>query len=178
MAELNTLARPYAKAAFEFSLAADNLSTWSQALSLAATITNDSQVKELLSNPSFNAEQMLSLFIAVFGDEADEKFLNFLKVLSVNNRLATLPAIAVQFDALKADHEKTVDVELTSAVALTPEQQQLFMDKLTVRLGRKVTIHNHIDASVIGGLIVKAEDLVIDGTVRGKIAKLTETLIS
>ncbi len=178
MSELNTLARPYAKAAFEFSHTADNLDVWSEALSLAATITNDPQVKNVLNNPSFEAEQLLSLYLAVIGEGSDLNFINFLKVLSVNERLATLPAIAEQFEVLKADHEKTVEVELTSAVALTQEQQQLFIDKLENKLGRTVTIHNHIDKSVIGGLIVKAEDLVIDGSVRGQIAKLTETLVS
>ncbi|PIP79388.1 MAG: F0F1 ATP synthase subunit delta [Gammaproteobacteria bacterium CG22_combo_CG10-13_8_21_14_all_40_8] len=182
MAELNTLARPYAKAAFEFALESGNLDVWSQALSLAAFIADDSQVKDLLSNPSVNAEQLVKLFVAIMNDNlkgevTDEKIVNFLKTLSTNNRLSTLTAIAKQFETFKANHEKTVNVELTSAVALTSEQQTLFISKLESKLGRKVTIINHIDASVIGGLLVKAEDLVIDGTVRGKIAKLTETLL-
>lgn len=178
MAELSTIARPYAKAAFEFALQQKALNDWSVSLVLATTIANDSQVKSLLNNPAIDSEQLLSVFLTVGGTELEETFKNFLKVLSANGRLAATPDISLQFDVLKAEHERTIDVELTSAVALNEEQQKLFADKLSEKLGREVTIQNHVDTSIIGGLLIKAEDMVIDGTVRGKIAKLTESLAS
>jgi len=178
MVELNTLARPYARAAFEFALDGKDLDGWLSLLNLAAEIAADPQVNDLLTNPTIADEQTLSLFMAVGGKSFEGHFAHFLSLLCENKRLTVLPDILNLFLQLKAHHERTVDVELTSAIALNEAQQEIFAKKLKAKLGRNVTLHNTIDASLIGGVIVKAEDLVIDGSVRGKIAKLADTLAS
>ncbi len=176
MAEFSTIARPYAKAAFESSLESKALAEWSSVLELLALIANDEQVIAILTNPNINADQRLSVFESIAGDKLTDKLGNFLKLLSENDRLAALPAIYERFLALKAEHEKTIDVDLASAVALSEDQKALFATKLEAKLGRKVSIQNTVDSTLLGGVIIKAEDLVIDGSVRGKIAKLAESL--
>ncbi len=176
MAEFSTIARPYAKAAFESALEAKALAPWSSVLELLALIAENDQVVAILTNPNINAEQRLSVFISIVGDDLNDNQSNFVKLLSENNRLAALPAILERFLALKAEYEKTIDVDLSSAVALSDDQKTLFAKKLEAKLGRKVSIQNTVDSTLLGGVIIKAEDLVIDGSVRGRIAKLAESL--
>jgi len=176
MAEFSTIARPYAKAAFESALEAKALADWSSVLELLALIASDEQIISVLTNPNVNAVQRLSVFTSIAGDKLTDNLSNFVKLLSENNRLAALPAIYERFLALKAEHEKTIDVDLASAVALSDKQKDLFATKLEAKLGRKVSIQNTVDSTLLGGVIIKAEDLVIDGSVRGKIAKLAESL--
>ncbi len=180
MAESGTVARPYAKAAFEFALEHHNLDEWTLALEVLAAIAQNKDVIAFVKNPKVTANQRLNLFEklyqAVATKKENPKVKNFIHLLAANQRLLALPAIFEQYTALKADHEKTVEVELTSATNLTDEIKARFASKLASKLGRKVSIHNNVDPSLIGGLIVKAEDLVIDGSIRGKIAKLSESL--
>lgn len=176
MAEFSTIARPYAKAAFESALESKQLGKWSTTLELLALVAADERVAAMLTNPKVSAEQRLSLFVSIAGDNLTNGLSNFVKLLSENNRLAALPAILERFLALKAEYEKTVDVNLSSAVALSDDQKALFAKKLEVKLGRKVSIQNTVDPTLLGGVIIKAEDLVIDGSVRGRIAKLAESL--
>ncbi|HFB63906.1 MAG TPA: F0F1 ATP synthase subunit delta [Aeromonadales bacterium] len=180
MAESGTIARPYAKAAFEFALENKALARWSTALDQLAVIAGDEDVIAFVKNPKVTSDQRLALFESLFkaiaGETEDKKIVNFIQLLAINNRLLALPAIAEQFTVLKADHEKTVEVELTSAIELSDELKGKFASKLAKKLGRKVSIQNNVDPSLIGGLIVKAEDLVIDGSISGRIAKLSESL--
>ncbi len=176
MAEFGTIARPYAKAAFEFALENKALADWSKTLDLLAVIASDKAVTGFVKNPEITTEQRLALFSDVAADALDEKMKNFLKLLAQNDRLLALSAIAERFTALKADYEKTIEVELTSAVELSEALKSKFADKLAIKLGREVSIENKVDPALIGGLIVKAEDLVIDGSISGKIAKLSEAL--
>ncbi len=176
MAEFSTIARPYAKAAFESALESKQLAEWSTTLELLALVAADEQVIAVLTNPKISAEQRLSLFVSIAGDSLSDKLGNFVKLLSENDRLAALPAIFERFVALKAEYEKTVDVDLFSAIALSDDQKALFAKKLEKKLGRKVSIQNTVDPTLLGGVIIKAEDLVIDGSVRGRIAKLAESL--
>lgn len=176
MAESSTIARPYAKAAFEFALENKALDQWSKALDLLAIIANDENAQILIKNPNVSNQQRVEFFEGVGADLLDEKMKNFVRLLAENNRLLELPELNQQFNQLKADYEKTVDVELVSATKMTEATQKIFAEKLAAKLGRKVSIENNVDPSLIGGLIVKAEDLVIDGSISGKIAKLSESL--
>ncbi len=176
MEEFSTIARPYAKAAFENALENNALAEWSSVLELLALIASDQQVISVLTNPNVNAAQRLSIFTSITGDKLTDNLSNFVKLLSENDRLVVLPAIYQSFIALKAHHEKTIDVSLSSAVELSDQQKDLFTAKLEAKLGRKVSIQNTVDSTLLGGVIIKAEDLVIDGSVRGKIAKLAESL--
>lgn len=175
MAELSTIARPYTKAAFAQASASKALDDWSAALALAAQAVADSQVKPLLKNPALTAEQKADLILGVCS-EASEQFQNFVKVLAENNRLLVVPEISSLFDHMKAELEKSVDVEVTSAFELTKEQQTKLAQALGKKLDREVNMTTTVDESLIGGLLIQAEDVVIDGSIRGKLAKLSEAL--
>lgn len=175
MAELSTIARPYTKAAFEAAREQNALDQWSGAIALAAQATQDEQVSKLLSNPSIDDAQKAQLILDISSDTS-EQFQNFIKVLAENSRLLVLPEISTLFEALKAQLQKSVEITVTSAFELTEEQQTKLAQALGKKLDCEVSITGEVDPSLIGGLLIKAGDLVIDGTVRGKLAKLSEAL--
>lgn len=178
MAELSTLARPYARAAFEYAAQADELKSWSESLATAGSVAQQPDVVKLLSSPSYTAQQQAATLIEICGDALDQKGQNFLSVLSENNRLQLLPEISQQFDILKANREKAVDVELVAAQELDAEQQQKLSDALSAKLERKVNMQVSLDKSLLGGAVIRAGDTVIDGSIRGRLAKLAESLHS
>lgn len=178
MAELTTLARPYAKAAFEYAQAQQQLANWSDMLGLAAAVAQDATMQQVLKAPRLTSTEKATTFVEVCGDKFDAQARNFLNIVSENNRMELLPEIADLFELYKAEQEKSVDVDVTSAFALSDEQQDKLAKVLSARLGREVRLHAAEDASLIGGVVIRAGDLVIDGSVRGKIAKLAEALKS
>lgn len=178
MAELTTLARPYAKAAFEHAQAHQQLASWSAMLGLAAAVSQDDTMQRVLKAPRLTSTEKATTFIDVCGDKFDAQARNFISVVSENGRLDLLPEIAAEFELYKAEQEKSVDVEVTSAFALSTEQQDKLAKVLSARLSREVRLHAAEDATLIGGVVIRAGDLVIDGSVRGKIAKLAEALKS
>lgn len=178
MAELSTLARPYAKAAFEYAAAKGELQGWSKSLAVVAAVAEQSEVDKLLSSPSYTADQQAEQLIDVCGDALDQQGKNFLAVLAENHRLKLLPQIFQQFEVLKANREKSVDVDVVSAGEISPEQQAKLSSALSAKLEREVNVQVSIDKSLLGGAIVRAGDTVIDGTIRGRLAKLAEALNS
>ena len=178
MAELTTLARPYAKAAFEFATAAGNLQFWYDALEVSSAVAEQPQVKEVLGAPNLSAEQKASIFLDVCGDQLDEKQKNFIRVLASNKRLELLPTVLQQFAAMKATQEKTIDVEVTAAYELSVDLINKLTQTLSTKLNRKVTIQGAVDTSLMGGAVIQMGDLVIDGSVRGRLAKLAERMKS
>ena len=178
MAELTTLARPYAKAAFEYAQAQQQLANWSAMLGLAAAVAQDATMQQVLKAPRLTSTEKATTFVEVCGDKFDAQARNFLNIVSENNRMELLPEIAGLFELYKAEQEKSVDVDVTSAFALSDEQQDKLAKVLSARLGREVRLHAAEDASLIGGVVIRAGDLVIDGSVRGKLAKLAEALKS
>jgi F-type H+-transporting ATPase subunit delta len=178
MAELTTLARPYAKAAFEHAQARQQLANWSAMLGLAAAVSQDDTMQRVLKAPRLTSSEKATAFVEVCGDKFDAEARNFISVVSENGRLDLLPEIAALFELYKAEQEKSVDVEVTSAFALSAEQQDKLAKVLSARLSREVRLHAAEDASLIGGVVIRAGDLVIDGSVRGKLAKLAEALKS
>ncbi|KRP61614.1 F0F1 ATP synthase subunit delta [Pseudomonas orientalis] len=178
MAELTTLARPYAKAAFEHAQAHQHLASWSAMLGLAAAVSQNDTMQRVLKAPRLTSADKAATFIEVCGDKFDVKVQNFINVVAENDRLPLLPEIAALFDLYKAEAEKSVDVEVTSAFALNQEQQDKLAKVLSARLNRDVRLQASEDASLIGGVVIRAGDLVIDGSIRGKIAKLAEALKS
>ena len=178
MAELTTLARPYAKAAFEFAQNQKKLTEWSAMLGLASAVSVDATVQQVLRAPRMTGEMKADTFVEVCGDKLDAKVQNFIHVLAENDRLLLLPEIAGLFELFKAEQEKSVDVEVTSAFALNNEQKDKLAKVLSARLSREVRLHATEDSTLIGGVVIRAGDLVIDGSVRGKIAKLAEALKS
>jgi F-type H+-transporting ATPase subunit delta len=173
MAEKSTIARPYAQAAFETAQAKGQLKDWTGMLQFSAAVAAEASVQKLVGNTNIKREQLAQLFLDIAGDRLSAQGKNFIRLLAENRRLGVLPEIAEQYEVLRAEAEKTIKAEVISAFALTAEQQQQIAQKLKARLGRDVTLTCETDASLLGGAIIKAGDLVIDGSVTGKLNKLS-----
>tara|TARA_B110000444_G_C18827442_1_gene591154 strand:+ start:396 stop:932 length:537 start_codon:yes stop_codon:yes gene_type:complete len=178
MAELSTLARPYAKAVFDHAREAGNLLEWSQQLATVAEVVEQATMVEVLTSPSLTANQLAQTLIDVCAEQLDEEGSNFVKVVAENKRLLLLPEIFSQFEQLKANQEKSVDVEVASAFELTEATKQKLSDALAVKLERTIKLKAVLDSSLLGGVLVRAGDLVIDGSVRGRLKKLAEAMNS
>ncbi len=178
MAERLTIARPYAKAVFALAFATKRLRQWSGALGIAASVVADARVAALLGNPAVSAEQLVGLITGVGGDAFDDGAKNFIRTLAANKRLGFLPEIAARYERLRADAERSVDVTVTSAVELSAAQKKHYTEAMRKRLDREVRLHCAIDPSLIGGAVVRADDLVIDGSVRARLAQLAGAMES
>lgn len=177
MSDLTTVARPYAKAAFEFAVDKKQLASWSQMLLFAAEVAKNEQMKVLLTS-SAAVDKLADIFISVCGEQLDTHGQNLIKVMAENGRLLAMPEVYVQFHELKQEHEKEVDVFVVSAIKLTKAQQQAISDKLEQRLGRQVQLNCSIDETLLGGVIIRAGDLVIDNSARGRLKRLNDVLQS
>jgi len=177
MSELTTLARPYAKAAFEYAQSTDNLSDWSAMLAFSATAVQNTAFAEYLDNPGLTRKQAAEALLTVCNDNLDAHGKNFMRLMAENDRLDLLPAVAELFEELKALYEKTVDVALTSAIDLSEAQISAISKRLSEKLGRKVNINSETDASLLGGMFIRAGDMVIDASVKGKLNELSDTLM-
>jgi F-type H+-transporting ATPase subunit delta len=172
MTDKITIARPYARAAFAAAQAHGYLAAWSEALHSAATVITDPRIASLLGNPRITAQQLADLVIDVGGGKLGAEWNALVLMLAQNRRLALLPQIAALFDALKDEVEGTVDVTVTAATALDERQQQTLSAALTRRLKRAVRLHSKVDAALIGGAVIRAGDLVIDGSLRTRLERL------
>ena len=184
MADNNTIARPYAQAVFELAVDAGTLGRWSESLAAAGQILADGALVEYLGNPEFNDTQRLEFLTGLFASAkvkllagADKKGSNFLKLLLENGRVAVLPEIAAHFEALKAKVENSVDVTVTSATKLSEKQVQEIASSLKKRLGSDVKVETEIDENLIGGAVIRAGDVVIDGSLRARLEGLANCLV-
>jgi F-type H+-transporting ATPase subunit delta len=172
MAEKATIARPYAKAAFQLAREHNAFERWSQVLSRAAAGVQDERVARLLLSPRVTAADLAGLLGDVCGDALDDRSRNFISTLAHNRRLARLPEIAAMFEVLRAEVENIADVQVTSAVQLDEAQRQRLAAALKKRLQRDVRLHCQVDASLIGGAIVRSGDFVIDGSLKARLDRL------
>ncbi len=172
MAERATIARPYAKAAFEYAQAANTLAEWSQGLKVAAEVVTDARVAALLNNPRWTPASLAEFIGGIAGARLDPAMQNFVAVLAENRRLPLLPEIASHYEVLRAQIENTVDVEVISAVPLDAAQADKLRQALDKRLKRRVRMHNRVDAALLGGAVIRAGDLVIDGSLKGRLERL------
>ncbi len=172
MSERVTVARPYAKAAFAQARQALQLPHWSDVINLSASVVADERVHPLLDNPHVQPAALVDFICDIGGASFDSQARNFLGVLAENRRLSYLPEIAQLFARLRADYERIVDVTVSSAVELSAEQRQRFTAALAKRFDREIRLHTRIDSNLLGGAVVQADDLVIDGSVRGGLAQL------
>ncbi|ABU69439.1 MULTISPECIES: F0F1 ATP synthase subunit delta [Vibrio] len=177
MSDMTTIARPYAKAAFDFAVDKDQLDQWGQMLSFATEVTKNEQMNELLKG-SVSADKLAEIFVAVCGEQVDAHGQNLIKVMAENGRLTALPDVCEQFFLLKKEHEKEIDVEVISASELSDEQLANIGSKLEVRLERKVKLNCSVDETLLGGVIIRAGDLVIDNSARGRLNRLSDALQS
>ncbi len=178
MAERATLARPYAKAVFEVALNEGALVEWQAMLNTVAAVVQTEKLQHKLSAPTSTVEQQAALVRDVCGDALNAKASNFVHVLATNKRLSLLPEIAAQFAELKAQKEKVVGVEVVSAFPLQTKEADALSAALSKKWQCNVSLQTSVDAALLGGVVIKAEDVVIDASVRGRIAKLADALIA
>ncbi|RUO42184.1 F0F1 ATP synthase subunit delta [Pseudidiomarina aestuarii] len=177
MSELTTVARPYAKAAFDFAVENGALEKWNDMIAFAAAVATDATMATFLSSAE-TLEKKTDVYVQVCGEQLDENGQNFVRLMAENGRLKALPAVLALFGELRADYEKEVVVEVTSATKLLKKQQDELVKALEKRFSRKVKLNCTVDENIVGGLYIKAGDTVIDGTVRGKIDRLAHALQS
>ena len=175
MAEKVTLARPYARAAFEAARDSKGFARWSEMLAAAAATVADERVVKLLSSPRVQPADLVELIAEA--SKADEHGRNFLNMLAQNRRLAVLPEVAAMFEELRADVENVTDVHITSAVQLDEAQRTRLAAALKKRLKREVRLHCDVDAGLIGGAVVRAGDFVIDGSLRARLERLAAQIM-
>jgi F-type H+-transporting ATPase subunit delta len=171
-----TVARPYAKAAFEYALQHHALAEWSDMLRGAALIVEHEQIQPLLTHPKVSQQQLAAIIVELSATSLSEDSLNFVQLLAAERRLAALPEIVNLYQQYRAAHEQVITAEVSSAFPLDEKVQAQMAASLSERLQRKVKLHCQIDQHLIGGAIVKIGDFVIDGSVSGKLARIASAL--
>ncbi|RUO23115.1 F0F1 ATP synthase subunit delta [Aliidiomarina iranensis] len=177
MSEFTTVARPYAKAAFNFAVEQGAIQNWHEMLQFAAEVATQEDIRTFLKSAN-SREHVTKVFVGVCGEQLNENGQNLIKVMADNERLAALPEVLRLFAELRAEHEKEITVEVTSAVALSDAEQEKLSATLEKRLTRKIKLNCSVDPSVVGGLLIQAGDLVIDGTLKSKLSRLAQSLQS
>jgi F-type H+-transporting ATPase subunit delta len=172
MAERITTARPYAKAIFSLARDRNTLEATAAGLTRAAEVVTDARVKALIGSPHLTPVQLADIVTGVVGTGLDESSRNFVALLAANRRLGFLPEIAALFELMKSELENAVDVEVVAASEPTSDQLARFTESLQKKLGRKVRLHTKVDGSLMGGAVLKAGDLVIDGSIKGRLERL------
>lgn len=175
MSELTTIARPYAQAAFDYAVENKVVAQWQEMLMFAAEVSKNDTIKSLVTG-AVAAEKLAEIFNGVCGEQLDQHGQNLIKVLAENERLQALPDISALFNQLKADLDKEIDVDVTSAVKLKKQQQTSLAASLEKRLARKVKLNCSVDPELIAGVLIKAGDTVIDGSLRSKLNRLSDAL--
>jgi F-type H+-transporting ATPase subunit delta len=172
MAEKQTLARPYAVAVFDLAKGRGALKPWSEMLALLAAVASDESMARLSQDPQVDHGRFIDLFVNICGKNLTADGANFLRLLVENRRLMLLPEIRAQYETLKADAEARVEVAVVSAFPLEAAQIKALSEALKRKLGREVNLTTTVDKALMGGVVIRAGDLVIDGSVRGRLADL------
>lgn len=176
MAELITVARPYAQAVFQRAQETGRLAEWSAELQFAAAVAAEPRMADLIESNRLTKAQLAERFIGVGAEQLSDEGRNLVRLLAENRRLSLLPEIAAVYEILRAEAESTVEAHMVSAQPLDDAQRDRIAEALKARLGRNVTLSATVDESLIGGAIIRAGDLVIDGSVRGKLGRLATAL--
>ena len=172
--KMTTIARPYATAAFAVASAKKALPAWETFLQSAASITQDAAVQRLFSSPSGSQGALVDLYCDLLKPQLDTEKTNFLRLLAENSRLNTLPEIARLFGEARISAEKKITVMVTSAAVLDKTYEAKLVKALSIRLQREVELETAVDKNLLGGVVVRAGDIVIDGSIRGKLLRLNE----
>ena len=176
MSELTTAARPYARAVFEIARDSKSFDTWSDRLQFLAAVLKDPAMTQLLDAPKLTHQKRASMVESVSSDHLDEQGLNFVKTLAENGRLDLLPDIAKLYEQYRAEAEGSIEATVISATELDEQQTRKIAEALSKRLQREVRIVSYTDPALIAGAIIRAGDLVIDGSVRGRLQNLTQAI--
>ncbi len=177
MADNASIARPYAKAVFDLAHESGSHESWSTALEQLAVISNDADFSALVSDPRVNADKVTELLTDLAKDSLPEGGANLVSLLVQNDRLDALADISQQYGDLVAKANALVNAQVITAKALTDDQKSSLAAALETRLGMKVELEETVDADLVGGAIIKAGDLVIDGSAKGRIEKMTTALM-
>ena len=176
MAEISTIARPYAVAAYKLGKEQKSMAKWSEMLGFAATVSIDSQMQAYISDPKVVANDLQNTFLKVCGDKLHEQGQNLIKVLVEYNRLSILPAIARAFEELKALDEGTLDAQIIAAAKPSAAEIKDLVTRLEAKFGKKIEANVTVDAELIGGIKIIVGDTVIDASVKGQLQNLAYTL--
>ena len=174
MAEFATLARPYANAAFDVAKSAGRLDEWSRGLNLLALAGENPNLKAMIQSPTATTSEKAFKLAELFRDDLLDPVRQFVHVLAENKRLSLLAEITTQFEVRRAEEARTLDVEVTTAVPLSDAEQNRFQEILERRFEQQINLTTGVDEPVIGGAHIRAGDTVIDGSLRGRLAKLGE----
>ena len=176
MTELATLARPYSEAAFQRAKETGKAGAWSEALQFLSAVVQDPDMATIVNNPRISKDKIRQLLLDICQDQVDAEVINLLKLLIDNGKLKLLPSISVMYEQCKADDEGYVNVDLYTAYALTKAEQNKYVAMLEKHLNKKVNAVVSVDKSLIGGILAKAGDKVIDGSVSGQLHQLAKRL--
>ncbi|OOF60025.1 F0F1 ATP synthase subunit delta [Rodentibacter myodis] len=180
MSELTTIARPYAKAAFDFALeqSANNKSAvekWTKMLGFLTALVENAEMKAFLTG-SLSAQKVADTVISICGEQLDQYGQNLIRLMAENKRLSAIPAVFAEFTHYVEEHQAIAEVNVTSAQPLNATQIEKIATAMEKRLARKVKVNCNVDNSLIAGVIIRTEDFVIDGSSRGQLARLANEL--
>ncbi len=176
MADFTTTARPYARAVYQQAMETSSVEDWGGALELMAAVAIDAAMADVLDNPQLGREQKGELLLSVIGDKLNAQQANLIKLMAENGRLRALPEVRDQFEVYRLEAEGKIDAEVVSAFPLSDEQQQAIVATLKTKLGREITLTTSTDESLIGGVVIKAGDTIIDGSMKSQLESLALTL--
>ncbi|MCK3655039.1 ATP F0F1 synthase subunit delta [Pasteurellaceae bacterium Macca] len=175
MSELNTVARPYAKAAFDFALEQGQLDKWQEMLQFSVLVSENDEMNNLITS-SLSATKVADTFLAICGDNLDQYGQNFIRLMAENKRLLALASVLKGFLDLRTEYESIKEVFVTSATKLTKSQEVKIVDAMKKRLNGNVRLISNVDKSLIAGVIIRYGDTVIDGSSRGQLSRLSQEL--
>ncbi|MDD2833812.1 MAG: F0F1 ATP synthase subunit delta [Methylotenera sp.] len=176
MAEISTIARPYAVAAYKLAREQKSLAKWSEMLGFAAAVANDAQIKAYILDPKVVSADLQAAFLKVCGDQLNEQGQNLVKVLVEYGRLSILPEISSAFETLKAQDEGTLEAEIIAASKISAADTKDLIKRLEARFGKKIEASVSVDPEIIGGIKIIVGDTVIDASVKGQLQNLAYTL--
>ena len=176
MAEAITIARPYAQAAFDEAKKLGDLKGWSEMLLALAEVVNNPDVLAIVTSPRVAKSKVESVLDALLGDNVNLQMRNFVRILAENQRLLLLPEIVALFESLRAEAEKVVNVEVESAFDLSAAQQEKIISSLKARMGREIKLVCKINKELLGGVVIRAGDKVIDGSARTRLGEMANAL--
>jgi len=176
MTDFTTAARPYANAVYDIANQTSALDSWGDALANLASVVNDAQMIELLNNPEMGNQQKGDLIVKVLGDKLDEQQQNLVKLMAENGRLSIMPDVQDQYEVARAKAENKVEAEVISAFELSAQQTDELVNTLKNKLGCEVTLTTTVDESLIGGVVIKAGDTIIDASMKSQLDSLALSL--
>lgn len=176
MSEATTIARPYAQAAFAQAQKQGDLKGWSSVLEAIKAVMSNAEAQALVSNPNVPVAKVESLLLSMMGEGLSQQQQNFVRILAEGHRLTVASEISAMYELLRAEAEKSLDVSVSSAFDLSDAQQQKIIAALKVRMGREIRLSCKLDKNLVGGIVIRAGDKVIDGSARTRLSDLTNAL--